>query len=136
MAQPWYEHGLRFECQRCGACCIGDPGVVWVNRDEITALAKFLDMPRAEIVSRYTRRVLTRRSLVELPNGDCVFYDRHRGCKVYAVRPRQCRTWPFWPSNLDSPDAWRDVRAECPGAGRGRLYSLEEITTKLKAIKI
>jgi len=27
---PMYKDGLRFECQRCGSCCRGEPGVVWM----------------------------------------------------------------------------------------------------------
>ena len=27
----WYRDGLRFECTRCGACCTGAPGYVWVT---------------------------------------------------------------------------------------------------------
>ena len=45
-----------------------------------------------------------RKSLVEFPNGDCVFFHgESRTCQVYPVRPRQCRTWPFWNSDLSSP---------------------------------
>jgi Fe-S-cluster containining protein len=33
-ALSWFKDGLRFECQRCGRCCRGEPGVVWVNKQE------------------------------------------------------------------------------------------------------
>ena len=29
---PWFKEGLKFECQRCGRCCRGEPGVIWVNK--------------------------------------------------------------------------------------------------------
>ena len=35
----WYQDGLAFECTRCGACCTGAPGYVWVNDEEIARLA-------------------------------------------------------------------------------------------------
>ena len=136
MPEPWYQDGLRFECQRCGACCVGDPGVVWVNREEIRAMAEALNITQATFVRRYTRKILDRRSLKERSNGDCVLYSRQRGCKVYSVRPRQCGSWPFWPSNLGTPDAWHQTCQSCPGAGRGRLYDLDEITTTSRVIKI
>lgn len=33
-ALPWFKDGQRFECQRCGRFCRGEPGVVWVNKEE------------------------------------------------------------------------------------------------------
>ena len=136
MAEPWYKDGLLFECQRCGICCTGDPGVVWINREEIAALAEHLHMSQAEFVARYTRETVSRRSLIELPNGDCVFYSRQQGCEIYPLRPRQCRTWPFWPSNLASPDAWREVCQTCPGANRGRLYTFDEIRARAGSVRV
>jgi Fe-S-cluster containining protein len=62
-------------------------------------------------------------------SGDCIFWDQ--GCTIYPVRPRQCRTFPFWPENLESPQAWEEVRRTCHGAGKGRLYRLEDIRSVL-----
>ena len=49
------------------------------------------------------------------------------GCTVYEDRPLQCRTWPFWQSNLKSPGTWEYTCNECPGAGKGRLVPLAKI---------
>jgi Fe-S-cluster containining protein len=136
MPESWYEDGLPFQCTRCGNCCTGAPGFVWVDEEEIEELARFLN----EAVSRfrvfYTRPVGEQRSLRELANNDCVFYDRTQGCTVYPVRPKQCRTWPFWESNLRTPEAWERTQRTCPGAGTGELISAEEITRRLKVIKL
>ena len=43
--KPWYSGGLAFECTRCGHCCTGDPGFVWVTEEELAAIAKFLGGP-------------------------------------------------------------------------------------------
>ena len=40
MAEPWFKDGLRFKCTQCGDCCTGAPGYVWVNQEEIEALAR------------------------------------------------------------------------------------------------
>lgn len=125
MKSPWYREGLRFECTQCGDCCTGEPGHVWVDADEIRVLATFLGVSTSQFRRRYVRRARNRNSLTEKPNGDCVFYDR--GCTVYPARPGQCRSFPFWPQNLRSSRSWDEVEKECPGAGRGRLYPLEEI---------
>src|SRR5207249_4850966 len=98
-----------------------------VTEEEVAALAEHLGEPREQVEAVYTRAVGKRRSLRERLNGDCVFYDRERGCTVYAARPAQCRTWPFWESNVRSPEAWRQTCESCPGAGRGELIPAEEI---------
>lgn len=137
MSKPWYADGLRFACTQCGHCCTGTPGFVWVNDAEIAALAEHRGEPVDEVRGLYTRNEGgTRRSLKEKANGDCVFYDRAAGCTVYAVRPRQCRTWPFWECNTTSPEAWARAAAECPGCNRGELIPAEEITRRVKVIRI
>jgi len=133
---PWYRDGLRFKCTRCGNCCTGEPGYVWVNDEEIDAIAEHRQEPRGEIIARFTKAGHRGRTLREKVNGDCVFYDSKKGCTIYTIRPRQCRTWPFWNSNLDTPLAWDRTRALCPGAGKGELIPAEEITRRLKVIKL
>jgi len=135
--KPWYHEGLRFKCTGCGACCTGDPGYVWVNKAEIEAIAAAVGVEVPEFERRFVRKVGVRKSLVELTSGDCVFYDRvTRRCKVYAVRPRQCRTWPFWTSNLRTPEDWEDVCRVCPGAGRGPRVPLDQIEHQKGQIRI
>ena len=131
--KPWYHAGLRFECTRCGDCCTGAPGFVWVNEDEIAAIAAFLGEPFDQALQRHTRRVLSGRSLREKANGDCAFFDRQAGCTIYPVRPTQCRTWPFWESNVRSPGDWQRTCDVCPGAGTGDLIPVEETTRRLRA---
>lgn len=135
--QPWYHKGLRFECTGCGDCCTGAPGYVWVNQEEIRALAALVGVDLAEFESQYVRRVGNRRSLVEVADGDCVFFDsQRRRCTVYEARPRQCRTWPFWESNLETPRTWKDTCRACPGAGQGPLIPLETIAARVAVIRV
>ena len=54
-----------------------------------------------------------------------MFWDD--GCTVDEVRPTQCRTFPFWPENLETPGAWEAVIHQCPGVGEGKHYELVEI---------
>jgi hypothetical protein len=134
---PWYQDGLRFQCTDCGDCCTGASGYVWVNQAEVTAIADRLGLTLEKYESRYIRRVGIRRSLVEYANGDCVFFDSHsRKCTVYTDRPRQCRTWPFWKSNLNTPQSWGDTCVHCPGSGRGKLYQLAEIEKQAAVIHV
>jgi Fe-S-cluster containining protein len=135
--EPWYKDGLRFKCTQCGDCCTGAPGYVWVNKEEIQALAKRFEMSAEDFENKYVRRVGVRLSLYEYPNGDCVFFDgKARKCTVYEDRPRQCRTWPFWQSNVSSPEAWKSTCEACPGSGRGDVVPVERIVEQLKVIRI
>jgi hypothetical protein len=66
----------------------------------------------------------------ERPGDDCRFLKNNR-CSVYAGRPTQCRTWPFWPELLKSRKAWnREVTGFCPGVGKGPVRSPDEIETQ------
>ncbi len=136
--QPWYASGLRFQCTQCGDCCTGAPGYVWVNNEEIAALAREIGATDLEAFEeQYVRKVGVRKSLREFPNGDCVFFDgQKRRCTVYGARPRQCRSWPFWDSNLRTPEDWRRTCEVCPGSGKGKLYQLETIEAQRKIIRI
>ena len=128
---PWYADGLRFECTRCGRCCTGE-GHVWVSRDRIREIADFLGLSVEEFSRRYLRLVEGRVSLVDKPeHADCVFWEGDRGCAIYPVRPTQCRTFPFWPEHLASPEAWRALAREVPGIGRGRRHAVGEIRRRL-----
>lgn len=135
--RPWYREGLQFGCRQCGRCCIGEPGYVWVNGDEIAAMSDRLGLPEGMFAANFVRNVGKRKSLVELPNGDCIFFDHEiRGCKVYDARPAQCRTWPFWDCNLDSVSSWKKTAKFCPGCNKGEVHSLEEIEVKRKQIEM
>ena len=135
--QPWYQSGLKFKCTGCGDCCTGAPGYVWVNKAEISALAAEVDEEVEEFERLYVRNIGIRKSLREFPNGDCVFFDSDtRKCNAYGVRPRQCRTWPFWDSNLRTPEDWERTCEECPGSGSGKLYQIDEIDEQRSVLKI
>ncbi len=136
MSEPWFEDGLRFRCTRCGNCCTGTPGYVWVNDAELAAIADFRGELVEEVTGLHTRLAKQGRTLREKDNGDCVFYDRERGCTIYPVRPRQCRTWPFWESNVATPEAWQRTCEVCPGSGKGALISAEEILARVKVIRL
>ena len=124
---PWYDEGLAFTCTKCGACCTGAPGYVWVNAEEIARLAAFRGESVDDFGRQFVRQVGDQYSLVERPGGDCIFWDRRVGCTVYPARPIQCQAWPFWPENIASRDDWEHVTSVCPGSGRGRVFTVEEI---------
>jgi Fe-S-cluster containining protein len=134
---PWYHAGLRFKCTQCGNCCTGAPGVVWVTEDEIRAIAASRGLSLGETRINHTRLVGGRMTLREFANGDCTFLDgATRRCSIYSDRPAQCRTWPFWNSNLESPAQWERAQVKCPGMGQGELVQLEAIQHQAAIVDI
>ena len=124
----WYAAGLHFECTGCGKCCMGpEEGHVWITKPEIELMAKHLTMSVDDFRKQYCRQIGRRISLIEQPKTlDCIFLTGGN-CPVYQVRPNQCRTWPFWTSNMAHPDYWNMAAMDCPGINRGRHYTFEEI---------
>ena len=144
----WFKDGLRFECTGCGNCCTGGPGYVWVTKEETQRLADFLKLTPVEVERQYSRKIDGMVSLKEKrPNArgeyDCIFLKEvpaespsqktKRMCTVYAVRPLQCRTWPFWNGNLASPEAWKAAGKRCPGVNAGRTWTRAEMLSRRDA---
>jgi Fe-S-cluster containining protein len=135
--EVWYSGGLRFECTQCGDCCSGSEGYVWVNQEEIDAMASRVGLEPKVFEEKYVKRVGVRRSLKERPGGDCVLLDEQtRKCTAYEERPRQCKTWPFWDSNIRTPEAWEETAQACPGCNKGNLVPLETIIEQASKIRI
>lgn len=123
---PPLVHGARFSCRGSGCCCTarGEYGYVYLDLEERRRLAALLGLRTSSFTRRYCE---TSDGDIHLkhPDQNCCFLRGHR-CTVYAARPRQCRTWPFWPENM-KPSAWREVSATCRGVGRGRRFAPDEI---------
>ncbi len=126
----FYSKGLQFECTGCGRCCTGAPGFVYLSESDIERISNFLKMDKITFIKKYTFQVTVygenRLSLKEKSNYDCIFY-RDKKCLIYPVRPYQCRSYPFWKNNIKSRDRWERLSRDCPGIGRGKVYTKEEI---------
>ena len=138
--QKWYIGGLHFECSQCGNCCAGpDEGFIWISKHETEMLADHLELTLDQLRQRFLRREGNRTTIIEEPiSKDCVFLTKiagQRGCCAYPARPNQCRTWPFWTSNLQSPADWNMAATICPGINRGKLYTFEDIEKRRKQKK-
>ena len=105
-------------CDTCGgACCTGTSGYIWVKYLEIEKIADFLNITIEEFASSYLKKVKHRYSLIEKQLDDnnfaCIFFNNElKECSIYDVRPRQCRTFPFWETFKNNE---KEVKNECPG---------------------
>jgi Fe-S-cluster containining protein len=124
----FYKKGLRFQCQGDGKCCVtrGKYGYVYLSFNDRKRIATHLGMSADAFTDKFTRKV---DGLYELryTGRDCPFLN-DRQCRIYAARPWQCRTWPFWPENMNNEVWEQEVATWCPGVGKGRLYTSDEIS--------
>lgn len=131
--KPWWSEGVRFECQGSGKCCTshGEFGFVFLTLKDRARMAKFLGLTTAEFTKKHCEKMGDAFHLIEIKGQpDCMFL-KNKQCTVYEARPTQCRTWPFWPEVM-SPKAWRkEVIEFCPGVGKGKLWTAEEIQARI-----
>ena len=121
--------GLHFECTQCGECCVNreEYAHVYASREEVRELAELLEMPVREFRRRYAFVDEDGWTQLTVADGHCVFLDVETGgCRVYAVRPVQCRTFPFWKEFIRDGEWTVRARSLCEGVGRGRVYTLAE----------
>ena len=121
----FFDAGIRFQCRQCGACCTGAPGTIYVAASEIDAIAAAAGLERSVFIQSCLYPYKDSYSIREDEQGCCLFFDK--GCSIYAARPLQCRTFPFWLANIRNEKQWRDIERDCPGIGNGRLFSKAEI---------
>jgi hypothetical protein len=129
----WWQDGVRFQCQGSGKCCVshGEFGFVYLTLEDRQRMAAVLKLTTATFTRRYCKKTDGVFHLKDLDRPECVFLEKKR-CTVYEARPMQCRTWPFWPEVMN-PKAWaKDVKAFCPGVGKGPLIKAEEIQSVLE----
>ena len=130
MENKFYTNGLQFKCTRCNNCCRFDPGYVFLSVEDVQRLCEGLGIDLPELTGKYLREVnisgFKRISLTEKENYDCIFWEEE-GCKVYKIRPLQCRSYPFWPAAIADAKSWESCGKSCPGAGHGRVHTEEEI---------
>ncbi|MFZ4397364.1 MAG: YkgJ family cysteine cluster protein [Kiritimatiellia bacterium] len=103
-ANPMTETALfvppNFTCRRCGNCCRG-PGDVLLLTGEDQRIAELVGLDLYAFTSTYTRLTEDRSalSLSERPDGACIFLQPDNTCRIQAVKPQQCRAFPYlWQS--------------------------------------
>lgn len=126
---------LHFECTQCGRCCAGGGDYhVFLNAGEAERIRAALALSKDWFRRRYLKRLDSGELTVRLrADGRCGFLDARGRCRVYAARPTQCRTYPFWPEVLRSKASWRAEAARCEGIDRGAVVPLAQVRAALLA---
>ena len=102
-----------FKCSGCGECCRWTGSVLLTDSD-ISNVAGHLDLSEMEFIEHQTRLApnRTQLALLDQEDGSCSFLEGDR-CRIYEVRPEQCRTFPFaWsvPQGCPPLDALLDAQ--------------------------
>ena len=104
-------------CDTCaGNCCIGESGYIWINKEEISFLAKHLNLSLEEVRVKYLEKKAYKYTIKEKKldenNYACIFFNlEKKQCSIYEARPVQCRTFPFWDYFKKNEE---EVYKECP----------------------
>lgn len=100
------EPAPHYLCQRCGNCCRW-PGDVRVTDEEVERIADYIGLSVDRFVQTHTRVNANRTglSLIDKPNGECIFLEGKNTCNIQAVKPVQCAGFP----NVWNFPGWRDV---------------------------
>ena len=136
--KPFYAEGIQFECQGSGKCCTsrGSYGFVYLTDADQKRFAKYFGITKAQFLKQYCGEKGGHVHLIDPPEnkGDCMFLKKNQ-CSAYVARPEHCRTWPFWPENMN-PKTWNnEIKTFCPGVGKGKIHSFEEIKAVLDSQK-
>jgi len=126
--EPWYRDGLRFACRPdCGRCCVdhGKFSRVYLADGDGARLAGLLGLSASEFAARFVVEE-DGHAVLRSEGPACVFLDG-TNCAVYDARPAQCRTFPFWPENLRSRQAWERLKSFCPGVDDGPEHDVVTI---------
>lgn len=76
-----------------------------ISQEEADQIAARLGMDSRDFIDKMTILTADRRniSLIENKDGSCIFFsDNPPSCKIYDIRPAQCRNFPIrWKSDSE-----------------------------------
>lgn len=130
----YLEHPIRFQCTGCGKCCTGNQeAYVEVSAKEQQQIQTFLGISPAWFRRRYLSRFDDGELAVAMDTkGRCPFLDKEDRCRIYPVRPMQCRSYPYWDELVRSRSAWQREAHRCEGVGRGPIVARSHIERQIK----
>jgi Fe-S-cluster containining protein len=102
-------------------------------RNEAEAICTHLGLTW-EWFRRHYLKCLDDARLVAADNaGSCIFLAADGRCGIYAVRPMQCRTYPFWPELVSHESDWQREARRCEGINRGNVVPVARIRRAVMA---
>lgn len=131
---------MKFKClDLCGGkCCTGKwdgkSSFIFLTEEDRNRLKERLGqhiLEFAELGSFESTRFARDKSIqwyLRDSQESCRFLKNGK-CSVYEDRPTQCRTFPFWPENID-PKSWKKLSEFCPGIDQGEHIQVKAVMTE------
>jgi len=107
---------------------------VFLKQQEAEKIRIHLQLSRSWFRRRYLERLKDGELVAASGAGSrCAFLDANGRCKVYPVRPLQCRTYPFWPELVQRKSDWEREAKRCEGINRGTVVPTGKIRRAVNA---
>ena len=120
---------FRFECVAgCTNCCT-HPGDVFLTELDTKRIAHHLGLSTEEFFDQHCEKRDGKIRIADPAKEACRFVTA-TGCSIHAVKPLQCRTFPYWPEYVSSKRSWKNLRYFCPGIGVGPIIPLSAIRSQ------
>lgn len=110
-----------FECTKCGKCCFG-PGKVYFAKKDLKLIQNYFKIQDQDWENFKKKFIdLEENQLyIHQPKDKCFFLNKNNQCSIYPIRPLQCKSFPFWPSNFSCIQNLQNLIRECPGSSLTR----------------
>jgi Fe-S-cluster containining protein len=105
---------FEFECKGCGICC-REEGYVFFSNSEIRSAARLLDTTPDKFIKNYLVPFEDGFVHVVLRHGRCAFLQNDNRCAINNVKPRQCKTFPYWEEYIGADGNLVNFNRPCPG---------------------
>ncbi|MDQ2711336.1 MAG: YkgJ family cysteine cluster protein [Acidobacteriota bacterium] len=109
-------------------------GYVYLTEEDLQRAAAYVGMTPEAFEAKYVVRYPTLLRFRKPMNAQCHFLTS-AGCSIHAVKPTQCRLYPFWPELVEDRAAWNETAETCPGIRKGELIQIGtalEIASEMK----
>ena len=90
-----------------------------------------MELTPKQFKRRYAKREDGNLLLTTPQDSDCHFLEES-GCSIHAVKPVQCRTFPFWPANVKTRRDWKALKSYCPGIGVGDPLARNDVRREVQ----
>lgn len=134
MKDCWFANGLKTACvPGCTQCCAD--GWIKLSQHDVHGLAEATGLNEGAFWEKYVEVSEGTDVLKMRDSGRCPFVTAE-GCVVYPARPVQCKTFPLWPEYVRDLERWKMAAARCPGVGKGKLHTKEEIEQNMDDVSV
>jgi Fe-S-cluster containining protein len=101
-------------------------GEVYLSPEDLIRIAAHLELDPADFEAKYVHRTARSLRLRKPSDRQCLFHRDNR-CSIHAVKPVQCRVFPFWPEIIETQETWNETAARCPGMNQGELIQIATV---------